>query len=587
MMLLSVKNRINPVFSGSTWSVILLFGSVFVAMSCARPTERGLTEISAPAASAEGNSTHSLHHFAQSVTPDFLRAHLFELAGDAYEGRGNGLPGLDRAASYIAAFYDSLGVTPLGDNGSYFQHFNLTGRTRRSVDFTAWSVTGSDTTQVYAGTFSSQEVADFAVESGIDTVVRGGVVFVGFGVIDAQRGVNHFGEADLSGRWVMMFGNVPYVMDGDTLINPAFNDRERITEALFRRGGAGLLVIRHPDDLEFAQYAHELQPLMDSPAELALVDGAGRPRVELPVATVSPERAMQLLGRTIPIESNALYRELAEDPAGFSPVVTASVLEARPVVAREMIPARNIVAVFEGNDPDLRDEYVVISAHYDHMGIGAAANGDRIYNGADDNGSGTVGLLALARALHDAREAGFAPRRSVILLHVTAEEVGLLGSRYYSDNPTVPIGQIVANLNIDMIGRTDAFHDERGEEDYVYIIGAEIISSDMKARLETAKAVQENPITLSMRYNDLNDRNQFYRRSDHWNFGRLQIPFIFFFTGVHADYHQPGDTPDKIRYDKYARIVQLVYGTTVELANTTERPVVDNQEFINRTRSGR
>jgi len=510
------------------------------------------------------------------------------LAGDAFEGRGNGLPGLHRAADYIASFYDSLGVTPLGDDGSYFQNFFLSGRTRRSVTFVSSRIVGTDTTRVYTGTFSSTEVADFVVDSGIDNVVKGGVVFVGFGVRDAQRGVDHFGEVDLTGRWALMFANVPYVVDGDTLINPGFNDRERITEILFRRGGVGVLIIRHPDDVEFAEYAADIQPIMDTPAELALIDGAGRARVDLPIVTVSPERAMQLIGGGPFADTNALYSSLAENPAGFSAQMTPSVLEARPVVEREQIPARNIVGVFEGNDPDLRDEYVVISAHYDHMGIGAAAaNGDRIYNGADDNGSGTVGLLALAQALHEARLAGYAPRRSIILLHVTAEEVGLLGSRYFSDNPTVPIEQIIANLNIDMIGRTDVYHDERGEENYVYIIGAEIISSDMRARLDAAKMVQNSPISFSMRYNDLNDRNQFYRRSDHWNFGRLGIPFIFYFTGVHVDYHLPGDTPDKIRYDKYAHIVRLVYGTAVELANTTARPVVDNQEFINRTRSGR
>jgi len=205
-----------------------------------------------------------------------------------------------------------------------------------------------------------------------------------------------------------------------------------------------------------------------------------------------------------------------------------------------------------------------------------------IYNGADDNGSGTVGLMAIADALNRARNQGYKPKRSILFLHVSAEEIGLLGSRYYSDHPVIPIENTVASFNADMIGRSDPESIERGETDYVYLIGGEIISSGLDSLVVAANQKSVN-MTLDRRYNDLTDPNQFYRRSDHWNFGRLSVPFVFFFTGVHDDYHQPSDTVDKIEFDKYARVVQLIYSSAIKVANYEGRPEVDNQEFIDIT----
>jgi Zn-dependent M28 family amino/carboxypeptidase len=285
-------------------------------------------------------------------------------------------------------------------------------------------------------------------------------------------------------------------------------------------------------------------------------------------------------------ELEAYYSNLSGNPADFAPQTLDFVFKASPQIETMQVPTRNILAVVEGSDPLLKDEYVIVTAHYDHTGIGAPdATGDRIYNGADDDGSGTVAVMTLAHAMNQAKLAGKGPRRSVLFLHVTAEEIGLLGSRYYSDHTTVPVEKIVANLNIDMIGRTDKEHDAVGETDYVYIIGAEIISSDLNNSLQRANEINGNEIRFDNRYNDLTDPNQFYRRSDHWNFGRLGIPFAFYFTGVHDDYHRPSDTPDKILYDKYAKITRQIYSTTAEIANDDKRPVVDSQEFINITQS--
>jgi len=209
--------------------------------------------------------------------------------------------------------------------------------------------------------------------------------------------------------------------------------------------------------------------------------------------------------------------------------------------------------------------------------------GDMINNGADDDGSGTVALLAIAQTLQRAAIDGFKPDRSILFLHVTGEEKGLLGSRYYSDHPLIPIDQTVANLNADMIGRSTTARAESGNTDYVFLIGGKIISSDLDSLVQVANNSTVN-LTLDSRYNDLNDPNQFYRRSDHWNFGRFGIPFVFYFTGVHEDYHQPSDEIEKIDFPKLARVTKLIYSSMIEIANHPERPAVDNEQFIKITR---
>ncbi|MBE99811.1 M28 family metallopeptidase [Flavobacterium coralii] len=228
--------------------------------------------------------------------------------------------------------------------------------------------------------------------------------------------------------------------------------------------------------------------------------------------------------------------------------------------------SENIWAFIEGTEKP--EEILVISAHYDHVGM---KNGE-IYNGADDDGSGTVALLEIALAFMQAKKDGYGPKRSILFLHVTGEEHGLHGSRYYSENPLFPIENTIADLNIDMIGRRDDDHKDNGN--YVYIIGSDRLSTELHNINEAANE-KYTKLELDYRYNDRNDPNRFYFRSDHYNFAKHGIPIIFYFNGVHADYHKPGDTPDKIEYDLLAKRAQLAFATAWELANRENRPVVD------------
>jgi len=234
----------------------------------------------------------------------------------------------------------------------------------------------------------------------------------------------------------------------------------------------------------------------------------------------------------------------------------------------EAVTSENVVAYIKGSEKP--DEIVVISAHLDHEGIKNGA----VYNGADDDGSGTIAIIEIAEAFKMAEKAGQGPKRSILFLHVTGEEKGLLGSRHYTDNdPIFPLENTVADLNIDMIGRTDPKRKE-GDRNYIYLIGSDKLSTDLHTISEDVNKKYMN-IELDYKYNDENDPNRFYYRSDHYNFAKNNIPVIFYFNGTHDDYHQPSDTADKIEYDLLENRTRLVFYTAWEVANRDARIVVD------------
>lgn len=228
--------------------------------------------------------------------------------------------------------------------------------------------------------------------------------------------------------------------------------------------------------------------------------------------------------------------------------------------------SENVLAFIKGSEKP--DEIVIISAHLDHEGI----KDGKVYNGADDDGSGTVAILEIAEAFKKATDAGKRPKRSVLFLHVTGEEKGLLGSKYYTENPVFPLKNTVTDLNIDMVGRVDEFHKEK--PNYVYLIGADKLSSELHNISEAVNKKYTN-VTLDYKYNDENDPNRFYYRSDHYNFAKHNIPVIFYFNGTHEDYHQPTDTADKINYELLENRTRLVFHTAWEVANRKNRIKVD------------
>ena len=229
---------------------------------------------------------------------------------------------------------------------------------------------------------------------------------------------------------------------------------------------------------------------------------------------------------------------------------------------KKWIEGENVIGFIEGTD--LKDEYIIITAHYDHLG----KHDSLIFNGADDDGSGTVAAMEIAEAFVMAKREGKGPRRSVVIMPVSGEEKGLLGSKYYTDNPVFPLEKTVANLNIDMIGRLDDWHQE--DPNYVYLIGADRLSQELHDISEQVNE-KHTQLDLDYRFNEEDDPNRYYYRSDHYNFAKNNIPVIFYFNGVHEDYHKVTDTIEKIDYYKIQKITKLIFLTAWELANKDER----------------
>jgi Zn-dependent M28 family amino/carboxypeptidase len=259
-------------------------------------------------------------------------------------------------------------------------------------------------------------------------------------------------------------------------------------------------------------------------------------------------------GIASPIGGNDYYQEV---PASFLN---------QSIRGRGLKDSENVVAFIKGSEKP--DEVLVISAHLDHVGIKFG----KVYNGADDDGSGTVAILEIAEAFQKAVEEGKGPKRSILFLHVTGEEKGLLGSKYYVENPIFPLANTVANLNIDMIGRIDDRH--KDDRNFIYLIGSDKLSTDLHNLSEEMNSKYMN-ISLDYKYNDEGDPNRFYYRSDHYNFAKYNIPIIFYFNGTHEDYHQHTDTPDKINYDLLQNRSRLIFHTAWEIANRDARLVVD------------
>ena len=240
-------------------------------------------------------------------------------------------------------------------------------------------------------------------------------------------------------------------------------------------------------------------------------------------------------------------------------------LRQRIILKQKYVKGENVLGFIEGTD--LKDEILIITAHYDHLGKKNAT----IYNGADDNASGTSAILEIADAFMRAKKDSVGPRRSILIMAVSGEEKGLLGSKYYTENPVYPLEKTIANLNVDMIGRVDERH-ENG--DYIYLIGSDRLSSELHNISEEVNRKNFN-LELDYTFNDKDDPNRYYYRSDHYNFAKNNIPVIFYFNGVHEDYHKPTDTIDNIDFKKMQKISRFIFLTAWELANRKERPALN------------
>lgn len=474
---------------------------------------------------------------AASITPADVARRINIIADDSMGGRDTPSPGLEKTAQYVADEFKRFGLKPAGENGTWFQRYTIS---HRRIDPAASHV-GLMGSGMHVHADLSRD-ARFVFGSVPDQEVHGPAFLLGGPLSpEAVRGL------DLKGKAVLT------VID---YTKPLLPGALQALGALLERGAAGVLIISNRDSATFAQR-------VASQAQLRVaVDGmgGGSPVVE------AHERA---LGAGLTAAGVNLDQVRASDTlvARDLPGLTVGFGLKEQVLQSATAP--NTIGMIEGSDPALRQEYLVFSAHMDHVGMSPASGcqpkgGDTICNGADDDGSGTVGIIELAEAF---AKKGARPRRSVIFMTVSGEEKGLWGSQYFSEHPTVPLEQIVANINMDMIGRN--------WPDTIVAIGQE--HSDLGATLE--RVASRHP---ELRMTPIADRwpeENFYFRSDHFNFARKGVPILFFFNGVHPDYHQVSDSPDKIDSEKLSRIARLVFYLGQEIGNATERPKWNQESY--------
>lgn len=533
---------------------IILFATVAAISACSVINKSSQSE--AP----------NIYSFSDNITEEGLYNDLAVLAHDSLQGRETGTVGEEKAARYLAKRYREMGLQAVGDNRSYYQHYELV---QPAMEEISYRLTNSeDGSVVDESTHNAEQGSNFVTLFGGSDPLSGPIVFAGTGMMNEKEGIDHFPE-NAEGKWLFI------------LYDEQHTNMQHLQMVLSQGKALGTILVIGTDVEEYNQEVEERSGYFGTGGGLSLKYRQEERGTSPAFNRVNPELGATMLGLEDLNSLQEVQDNILENPDAFQSRELSMALSHTPVINENTIVTKNVVAFLEGSDPELKDEVVVLSSHYDHVGVGRPdSTGDNIYNGADDDGSGTVATLHTAQAMMNAKKAGVGPKRSVLFLNVSGEEKGLLGSRYYSDHPIFSIDNTVANINIDMIGRVD--QQNEADSNYVYIIGGEIISSGLDSLTQVANTMGPD-LTLSKRYNDLNDPNQFYRRSDHWNFGRLGVPFVFFFTGVHADYHRPSDHIDKITFGPLTKRTQLVYNLTALLANSPERPEVDNQEFIEKT----
>lgn len=489
--------------------------------------------------------------FSKLVDKNDLQRHLNILASDEYEGRATGEKGQKMAAEYISAHFKKAGIPPYKEN-TYYQTFPLKFKDPAKIIF---SVNNSPLEMVKDYYF-----LPFSLPSGI--VRANEVVFAGYGI--AEKKYNDFSSVDVKDKLVMVNNGEPKNKKGKNLLSgdeekSEWSDYKKKVEHLKAAGAKGAIIIVERKTAE--RFLHFITA---SKLELDKGEKDEEQKETFPVAFIYKETAEKILGNQV---NDALGTiELKGKPASFVKQVPV-IIDATNYSGT--VTGENVLGYVEGSD--LKNEVIIITAHYDHIG----KDGKEVYNGADDDGSGTVAVMELAEAFAKAKAEGKGPRRSILFMPVSGEEKGLLGSEYYTDHPVYPLENTVCNLNIDMIGRTDtlARPAEVGDK-YVYVIGSDKISTDLHKINEEANKKYVN-LQLDYRYNDLKDPNRFYYRSDHYNFAKNNIPVIFYFNGTHKDYHQESDEVDKINFDLLEMRSKLVFFTAWELANRTERIKID------------
>jgi hypothetical protein len=502
---------------------------------------------------------------ADTITAAQLKDYLSFIASDEMEGRDTPSRGLDITAKFLATNLSRWGFKPAGGDGTFFQKITMR---KELIDLAAIKVQLNGEPLVFG---------DDYIPLAANADVTAPLVFAGNGWFFKSKNIDPYKTLDPKGKIVIIFSPLNALPPGFTRADLAGKQGEDWMNPMayaISKGAVGIVAV--PDFQYLANWDRNRTRLTERPnSTVEKFQAVTAP--QLPRIIPAPRLTNSLfLGEKHTAASLVELAASGQMPESFA-LHPDKKLTITVRVKSESAMTQNVVAVFEGSDPILKNEYVALGAHYDHVGTGPAVNGDSVYNGADDDGSGTTALLGIAEALG---KAAVRPKRSVLFVWHAAEEKGLWGSRYFTAYPTVPLENIVAQINIDMIGRskkegdTNLRNKSLSGPNEVYVIGSRMMSTELGELTETVNKQYLN-LTYDYRYDDPTDPNRFFLRSDHVNYARKGIPIVFFFDGEHEDYHGRGDSADKIDYQKMENITRTVYMTLWELANRPARPKVD------------
>lgn len=462
--------------------------------------------------------------YANTITAGDLEKHLTYLASDEMKGRDTGSEEQKIAANYIVEFYKNLGLAgPL--DGGYLQSVELVSSSYNEVEL-----------KIGKNKLVNNEDFVFIGDGDMNKTSKTDLVFLG--LVSEENLAKVDVKDKLVGIWAV-----------------GVRSNNLLTQVM-DAGAAGVVLVSMEGQANFDRIANRYKTL------------AGKGRIgfpseveQRPVFMVSSDKMAELF--ETPVE------ELKEAAKANPETIKSQKASYKVEKEVEEVDSSNILAFLEGTDK--KEEIIVISSHYDHVGVSSTGE---VFNGADDDGSGTVSVMEIAEAFATAAKEGNRPRRSILFLNVTGEEKGLLGSEYYSEHPVFPLENTILNLNIDMVGRIDYEYQDSSNTDFVYVIGSEMLSTDLKKILEYNN-ITYSDLILDYRYDAEDDPNRFYYRSDHYNFAKHNIPIAFFFNGVHDDYHQVTDTVDKIEFPLMTKRARLIFYTAWDVANRENRIRVD------------
>jgi Zn-dependent M28 family amino/carboxypeptidase len=519
------------------------------------------------ASAATATATAAVHGVDQ-ITAQQMRDYLYFIASDEMGGRDTPSNGLDTTAKFIALNLSRWGFKPAGDDGTFFQHIALS---RNKVDMAQTRL------EINGQTYKPGE--DF-IAAGNGGSVSGQLVYAGNGWLIKSKNMDAYQGIDAKDKIVVITTPMNGLPKGATQADLKgtrgvdWMDPGAYAE---KQGAKAILLV--PDFQILSNWERTRQNLMERGQPSVAKFQTANSNTQ-PLRIILSPRLAQTLFQGEKQNAASLFDAYASgNTAAPFALKTDKQVSINVVSKNDPAMTQNVVAVWEGSDPVLKNEYVAVGAHYDHIGISPTPdkNGDSINNGADDDGSGTTAILSMAEALAHTTPR---PKRSILFVWHCGEEKGLWGSRYFTDNPTVPLDKVVAQLNIDMIGRskkdgdTNPANAELTGPNEIYVIGSTMMSTELG---QLSNRVNQSYLNLgyNVKYDDPNDPNRFFFRSDHFNYARKGIPIIFFFDGVHEDYHRPGDEPQKIDYDKMQKVTRTVYLTMWEVANLPARPIVD------------